>query len=185
MTALGRRALVGAGAFLLLTTVSPAQPHAADAVVIDAQVEAALLELQQAMPGSSGLLDLAEGVLVMPSITKGGFIVGAEYGEGALLIDQTTAAYYSVAGGSVGLQAGIESFAQALFFMTPEALAGFQEADGWEAGADAEVTLLSAGFDASTDTTVTNQPVIGIVFGANGLLAGASIQGSKYTRIER
>jgi lipid-binding SYLF domain-containing protein len=79
----------------------------------------------------------------------------------------------------------VQTTKQALFFMTEDALARFRRADGWEAGADAEVTFPGAGVNVGTDTTVRNAPVVGIVFGEDGLLAGASLQGSKYSRVNR
>lgn len=159
--------------------------YAADKAVIDARVEAALVELRALGPGTAMLVDEAAGVLVMPRITKGGFVVGGSYGEGALLIDGTTAGYYRLASGSLGLQAGVETFSQALLFMTPEALAEFRETSGWTVGAGTEVTVLQQGFDIGTSTDVVNRPIIAVVFGQNGLLAGASVAGAKYSPIER
>ena len=184
MRAVSRRPFLVAA--LLGLTGSAIRPAAAvDVAVIEARADAALVELRTTVPGAELLLERAYGVLVMPQITKAGFVLGGTYGEGALRIDGVTAAYYSIAGGSLGLQAGVERFSQVLLFMTEAALADFRSADGWEAGVDAEVTLLEAGFDAGAGTQVTNRPVIGIVFGQTGLLAGASVRGTKYTRIQR
>jgi lipid-binding SYLF domain-containing protein len=180
-----RRGVLAAGLVALALWLSMPTAWAKNAAVIDAEVDAALVELTETTPGAETLLDRAEGVLVMPKITKAGFIVGGEYGEGALRVDGTTAAYYSVAGGSLGFQAGVQTVSQAILFMTEEALQKFRSARGWEAGADAEVTLIKTGANIGANTTKTNQPVIAIVFGQNGLLAGASIDGAKYTRIER
>jgi len=171
---------------LVLASFAAPQPAAAvDRSVIDARVEAALLDLRQLGPGAAQLLDDAEGVLIMPRITKGGFILGAQYGEGALVVEDETVGYYALAAGSFGLQAGVETFSQALLFMTEEALQRFREANGWEVGANAEVTLLEQGFDVGARSSVTNRPVIAFIFGQNGLLAGASLEGAKYTSIER
>jgi len=159
--------------------------HAADRSVIEARVDAALTEMRSLGPGTAELLDDAEGVLVIPEITKAGFVIGGEYGEGALRVDGETVDYYSLAAGSIGLQAGVETFTQALLFTTEEALADFREADGWEAGANAEVTVLRQGVDVGSSTQVLNEPVIAIVFSQNGLLAGASVKGAKYSRIDR
>jgi lipid-binding SYLF domain-containing protein len=175
------------GLVLGLVVFAPAgtqRAAAADKAVIDARVEAALVDLRTLGPGTARLLDEAEGVLVLPRITKGGFVVAGRYGEGALLVDGETLAYYSLAAASLGLQAGVETFSQALLFMTPEALAEFRAAEGWTIGAGTEVTLLQEGFDVGTSTEVANRPVIAIHFGRNGLLAGASVEGAKYTRLE-
>jgi lipid-binding SYLF domain-containing protein len=172
-------------ALALAVALVAGRAEAADKAVIDARVEAALVDLRQLGPGMPALLDEAAGILVMPRITKGGFVVAGQYGEGALIVDDETVAYYSLAAGSLGLQAGVETFSQALLFMTPEALAAFRAARGWKAGAGTEVTVLQQGFDIGASTNVTNRPVIAVVYGQNGLLAGASVEGAKYTRLER
>ncbi|MEO1774346.1 MAG: YSC84-related protein [Pseudomonadota bacterium] len=163
---------------------------AAEAEVIDRRVDVALRTLYTEVPGTRELASRAQGILVMPKIVKGGFIVGASYGEGSLRLNTadglgTTAQYYSLGAASVGFQAGIQEASQALFFLSRDALEQFRRADGWEAGADAEVTLVAAGANLGVDSTVTQQPIVAFVFGQSGLLAGASIEGAKYTRIVR
>ncbi len=180
-----RRWALALGAVIVLAFATTPRVEAADAATINAKIDAALVELEQTTPGANTLLTTAKGVLVMPDITKAGFILGGEYGEGGLRVDGETVAYYSIAGGSFGFQAGVQNVSQALFFMTDESLRKFQDANGWQAGIDAEVTLVKAGANLSADTTKTNQPVIAVVFGQNGLMAGASLEGAKYTRIER
>ncbi len=183
---LTRRIAALAAMFALATwVVSPWSARAADAVVIDARVDAALVELKETVPGATTLLERAKGVLVMPNITKAGFIVGGEYGEGALLVNGVTEGYYSLAGGSFGFLAGVQTVSQALLFMTDDALNKFRNASGWEAGVDADVTLVKTGANVSANTTKTSEPVIAFVFGQNGLMAGASLQGAKYSKIER
>ncbi|MEO1599580.1 MAG: YSC84-related protein [Pseudomonadota bacterium] len=187
-TRLTRRQSFGliAGAGVLLGASSA---QAEDAAVIDTRVDLALKELYQTVPGSRDLADRALGVLVMPSVVKGGFIVGGSYGEGALRLPQggalRTNGYYSVAAASIGLQAGVQESAHALFFLTEGALSRFQRADGWEFGADAEVTLLDKGVNLGVDSTIYQKPVVAIVFGQDGLLLGASLEGAKYSPIQR
>lgn len=176
-----RRVALGLVLVSLLVPVA----HAADKAVIDAEVAAALSQLSTVVPGSADVLQRAKGVLVMPSVTKAGFVVGAYYGEGALQIDGKTVDYYSVAGGALGLLAGVESSSQVLVFLTDAALAGFRNANGWEAGATANVTVIQAGTQAQANTASTNQPIIAYVFGQQGLMAGVGLDGYKYTRVER
>ncbi|MEM8792447.1 MAG: YSC84-related protein [Pseudomonadota bacterium] len=184
-----RRTVLGGIAAFAASTALPA--HAAEAEVIDARVNLALQQLYKQYPGSKELAAGAKGVLVMPDVVKGGFIVGGTYGEGALRLNggggglDRTHQYYSVAAASVGLQAGLQETSHALFFLTQEALDRFMQTDGWEVGADAEVTFPDAGVNIGTNSTVLNQPIVGFVFGEDGLLVGASLEGSKYSRIER
>ncbi len=172
-------ALIAGGA---VAAAAPA--GAVEAEVIDARVDEALEELRL-VNGAPGLLEAAKGVLVMPRVVKGGLIVGGAYGEGALRIGGATAGYYSVAAASFGFQAGVQTTKQALFFMTDAALESFRRSDGWEVGVDAEVTVPGNGLAASLDTTTQRQPIIGVVFGQDGFLAGASLEGAKYSPIAR
>src|SRR5208282_1488090 len=68
---------------------------------INAGVKAALDRFEH-MKGSTAFLKGAEGVLVMPGITKAGFVIGGEYGQGALLVGGRIDRYYSLVEGSVG-----------------------------------------------------------------------------------
>ncbi|MEM9098002.1 MAG: YSC84-related protein [Pseudomonadota bacterium] len=188
---LDRRSFLGTAAALATTAALPAHAHAADAAVIDARVNLALQELYKQYPGSKELATKAKAILVMPDVIKGGFIVGGSYGEGALRMNDPTHAfekteeYYSVAAASVGFQAGLQETSHALFFLTDSALSTFRRKDGWEVGADAEVTFPDAGVNIGTNSSVLNQPVIGFVFGEDGVLVGASLEGAKYSRIVR
>jgi len=127
---------------------------------------------------------MAKGVVVMPNITKAGFVVAGQYGQGAPQVGGKTVDYYSLAAGSVGWQIGAEKFDLIIIFTTEEALKKFRSGEGWEAGADAEVTLIAAGVDAPVSTLVSQHPVLGFVIDQKGLMAGVSIKGAKFTKIK-
>lgn len=188
-TALNRRNM------LLLTGAGLAAPsiaRAEDREVIDARVNLALGKMWSKLPDTRKLSPLAKAMLVMPEVLKGGFIVGGAYGEGALLMNDEVqgyeapaAGYYSVAAASVGLQIGVQTTSHVLFFMTDQAVQNFKRSDGWEVGADAEVTFPDAGLNLSVNSTLLEKPIIGIVFGQDGFLVGASLEGAKYSPIAR
>ncbi|MGM0585224.1 MAG: YSC84-related protein [Pseudomonadota bacterium] len=181
-----RRALAAlAAALLALPLLAAPQARAASesADVIDLRVRHSIERLYQTVPGSRELMERAKGVLVVPGITKAGFIVGGAYGEGALMINGNTVGYYSMASASFGFQAGAQKFDQALFFMTTAALEKFRRAQGWEVGADAEVTVPDQGLSAGITTTTAQAPVIAVTFGQTGLMGGVSLEGAKYTPI--
>lgn len=185
-----RRQLIRALAVLPWLSAIPVA--AEDADVIDARVNLALGKMFAKLPDTRKLSHNAKGMLVMPSVLKGGLIVGGAYGEGSLLLndpvngyDMPSAGYYSVAAASVGLQAGVQTTSHVLFFMTDDAVENFKRADGWEIGADAEVTFPDSGLNAQVNSTLLEKPIIGVVFGQDGFLVGASLEGSKYSRIHR
>ena len=150
---------------------------------INASVTAAMHRFTQDVKGSAEYLKIAKGVLVMPNITKAGFVVGAQYGEGALQVDGNNVAYYSLAAASVGFQAGAERSDMIVLFITEKALDQFRQSKGWEAGADAEVTMIAAGADVSVETLRSQSPVVGFVIDQKGLMGGVSVKGAKFTKI--
>jgi lipid-binding SYLF domain-containing protein len=187
-----RRSALGAFAATAAAAALGAAPAlAADAAVIDARVNLAMGKLWKEAPQARDIADRARGMLVMPEVVKGGFIVGGAYGEGALRLNdpvvgyQKHGGYYSVSAASIGLQIGVQSTSHVLFFMTDKALRKFQRSDGWEIGADAEVTFPEAGLNTGIDSSTFEKPVIGIVFAEDGLLLGVSLAGAKYSPIQR
>lgn len=153
------------------------------AAVLDSQVDATLRHMYATYPGTVDLSASSTGMLVMPVVTKAGFGVGGSFGKGALRINDATVDYYSATSASVGFQIGAQQLAYVLFFMTEQALNKFRSASGWAAGADIEYAVNDKGSNLSVATTTSNAPVIAVVFGQAGLMAGASLEGSKYSRI--
>ncbi len=180
-----RQAIVLLGAGGLAACASGSGINSAAGV--DGSVDSAIKQMNERLPFTTDLMSRAAGMLIMPGIVKGGFIVGASYGEGALRLPadgyRSSAAYYSFGAGSVGFQAGLQKTAHALFFMTQDALDKFRRRQGWEAGVDAEVTVIDTGVKADVNTTAAQRPVLAVVFNQAGLAAGASLEGAKYTRI--
>jgi len=185
---LTRRMFTGA---TLCAVATGGSAKAEDAAVIRTRVNLALGQLWSTIPQARKVSSRARAALVMPDVVKAGLIVGGAYGEGAMILNgqngyqAAPAGYYSVAAASVGLQAGVQTTSHVLFFMTDEAVATFRRSDGWEVGADAEVTFPDAGLNLSVDSTLFEKPVIGYVFGQDGFLLGASLEGAKYSRIAR
>ena len=152
-------------------------------VTIDARVGATLEEMYRSYPNTRSLAQRSNGMLVMPLVTEAGFGFGGAYGRGALLVNNVTVDYYSVVKGSGGLQIGAQQFAHVLFFMTEDALTDFRRSPGWAAGADLEYVISDKGDSVAADTTTTLSPVLAAVFARAGLRLGATLEGTKYTRI--
>lgn len=150
---------------------------------IDQRVDATRHFLFSRYPETQSLADKSAGVLYMPLITKAGFGLGGSYGRGALRINNATVDYYQAAQATVGLQIGAQQFAHTLFFITQAALTDFRTSPGWSVGADAEYALNDRGGNLSAETITATSPVVAVVFGQAGLLVGATLEGTKYTRI--
>lgn len=153
------------------------------AATIDARVASTLSHMYSRYPGTRDLADKSVGMLVMPLITEAGFGLGGSFGRGALQIDNVSVDYYSAASASFGLQIGAQQFAHVLFFMTEPALADFRSSSGWAAGGDIEYVVSDQGGNLGVDTTTVLDPVIAVIFGQAGLHVGATLEGTKYTRI--
>ena len=113
-----------------------------------------------------------------------GLVVGGEYGKGALRAGGRTEGYYSIGSLSVGLQAGAQSKAIIMLFMTQDALAKFRNSSGWTAGVDGTVALLKVGANGEIDTTTATQPVEALVLTNAGLMAGLNLEGTKITKLD-
>lgn len=152
---------------------------------IRSSAEATLTSLYNQNSVARELGRKAKGILVFPEITKGGIGIGGSYGEGVLFVNGKPDGYYSVGSGSLGLTLGAQSFSQVIMFMTQEALNSFRASKGWEAGVNGSVVAIDEGKATSYDFTKDQDPIVGFVFGQQGLMFDASFRGAKYTRIKR
>ncbi|MGH8833130.1 MAG: BPSL1445 family SYLF domain-containing lipoprotein [Polaromonas sp.] len=151
---------------------------------IDARVNSTLMRLSSTVPGSQELVNKARGILVFPSVLAAGFVVGGEYGEGALRMDGKTVDYYSTVSGSFGLQIGAQSKAIIFLFMTQEALDKFRNSQGWTAGVDASVAVIKTGANGIVDLNTATQPVNVFVMTNQGLMANLTVEGTKITKLK-
>ena len=136
-------------------------------------------------PEMRNVYDKAAGTLIIPRITKAGFMFGGSYGEGVLKIGEAAVDYYSVAAASFGYQLGAIQYSNAIFFMTQDSLKTFRLTDGWEIGADAEVFFRKKGASIGITNNTVTKPIYAVVFGQRGVIAGASLEGAKYSRLIR
>lgn len=155
------------------------------ATEIEAEVKEALKLFSQHVRGGKEFLNSAKGVLVIPNIIKAGLGVGGQYGEGALRIGEKTVDYYSIAGGSVGFQIGAQKMNLILVFRQDEALKKFRTSAGWKAGVDGSVAFIDVGAGKSLDTMNANDPIVAFLFAQKGLMASATIEGAKFTKLVR
>ena len=166
------------------TTGSGASDPATRRQAIDAGVDNALANLYRQDPGARQMVEGAKAVLVFPSVLGAGFVVGGSRGDGALRKAGRTVSFHRTTSGSFGLQAGAQSSAVFILFMTDSALANFESSRGWTAGVDATVTLLSVGANAQVTSATVQQPVVGYVLTNQGLMAGLTVDGTRITRLQ-
>ena len=153
------------------------------AAEIDRDVDSALEKLYASTPTAKELSKVAKGILVFPDIIKGGLIIGGQYGEGALREEGKTVGYYNTVAASYGLQAGVQKFGFALFFITDSAIEHIEKSSGWEIGVGPSITIVDEGLAKSLTTTTAKKDIYAFFFDQKGLMGGLGLQGSKISRI--
>jgi lipid-binding SYLF domain-containing protein len=170
--------------FTAMLTLFPCTAQATSKAKIDQNVNAAIPQLLASSPAARQLWSEAKAVLVFPSILKMGFIIGVQGGNGALRVGDVTVGYYNTASASYGLQAGIQEFGYALFFMSDSALQYLKKSGGWEIGIGPSIVVVDAGIAKALTTTTARKEIYAFFFSQKGLMAGLGLQGSKITRID-
>lgn len=168
---------------IVFNVLIPALVLAASASAIDRDARAALAKLYKQTPGAKALADKAVGVLVFPSIVKGGFIIAGQFGDGALRKNGKTVAYYRSLAASYGFQAGAQAFGYVLFFMDNDSLRYLDNSAGFELGTGPSLVVLDAGFGKNLSTTTLQKGIYAFIFDQKGLMGGVGIQGTKITKI--
>ena len=156
---------------------------AASKGAIDRDSKATLNKLYKDNPGAKALGDKSVGVLVFPSIVKGGFIIAGQFGDGALLKNGKSVAYYRSLAASFGYQAGAQAFGYVLFFMDDDSLRYLDNSAGFELGTGPSLVVLDAGFGKNISTTTLQKGIYAFIFDQKGLMGGVGIQGTKITKI--
>ncbi|MGF6602060.1 lipid-binding SYLF domain-containing protein [Paraburkholderia sp. GAS448] len=133
-------------------------------------------------PKADDLRNKATAVLVFPGIVKAGLLVGGQEGDGVLFDPSgKVLGYYNLTAVSYGLQAGAQSFSQAMFLMTPAALNYLNSSQGWSVGVGPSVVVMDEGTARTMTTTTMQSDVYAFIFGQSGLMAGMGVQGQKIT----
>jgi lipid-binding SYLF domain-containing protein len=171
-----------AGMTMVLTGWFTGPASAASARQVEAGVDDAIAKFEQEVKGGKSFMEGSKGMLVFPTVLKGGAGFGGEYGEGALRIGGKTADYYSMLQGSFGFQLGGEIKTVYLVFLDEGALKRFRDSEGWKAGVDGSVSLVTLGAGGTIDTNNLKDPIVAFVLGQKGLMYNLSLEGTKFTK---
>jgi lipid-binding SYLF domain-containing protein len=125
---------------------------------LEAQVQSTLRGLYETTPAARQLARTAKGILVFPEITRDNYVFGLlQSGSGALLVNGRVVSYYEISSVVYGMQAGVLSFAGALFLMSDDSLRRLDHGGGWEVGKDGSVVVVAAGSGAMPESTLNTQ----------------------------
>jgi lipid-binding SYLF domain-containing protein len=150
-------------------------------------VDRATLAAQDILDGQQGndarnLLPRARAVMICPRVFRAGFLFGGE-GGGCVLLARggggswSSPAFYSVGGGSFGLQAGIQDAEVMMMILTSNGLRAVMDSQ-FRLGADASVAVVTVGGGVEGATTTNLNADIVAFARTRGLFAGVSLQGS-------
>ena len=184
MYILKTRNLLAASGLAMMALFTSAASFAETEAKIDARASEALVQFYKLNPSNQQLLQKAAGVLIFPEVTKAGAGVAGEHGNGVLQVKGKTVGYYSSTSASVGLTLGVGKRSEIIMFMTQAALDDFMKSKGWSVGADTGIALAKAGAGGDYDTETLKKAIVGFVFGEKGLIADASLEGSKISKIK-
>ncbi|WP_108508614.1 lipid-binding SYLF domain-containing protein [Polynucleobacter acidiphobus] len=159
--------------------------HADSRSELDRDARVVLSQLIASNESAKKLSEKAIATLVFPVVTKAGFILGGQYGDGVLFKQGRPVAYYNTAGGSYGLQAGAQQFGYVLFFMKESALSALDSTQGFEVGVGPSVVLVDQGAASSTTTITAQDDIYAFITAQKGVMAGLGIQGNKITKLAK
>ena len=171
--------------FAVLAIFLAGSAIAASADKIDRESNKALEVFRDEVRGADVFLSQAAGYLVFPRVIKVGVGVGAETGEGVLRIGGSSVDYYRTTAGSIGLQLGAQAKSIVIVFMTKDALNKFRNSKGWKVGVDGSVALIDLGAGKTIDSQNIKDPVVGFIYGSKGLMYNLTLEGSKFSKLNK
>ena len=158
---------------------------AGSAAEIEAGADSTLQRFYEEVSSGRQLVKDAKGVLIFPGVFKAGIGLGGEYGEGALRVKGKTVDYYNTAAASIGFQLGAQKKSIIILFMQKEALDRFRSSSGWKAGVDASIAVITVGAGGEMDTAKLKEPILGFIFSQKGLMYNLTLEGSKFSKINK
>lgn len=172
------------------TLMGIGKSHAAsqDAIQILLEAEATARHVlgSKRYPELNKAFNNAVGVVVVPRLLKGGFIVGGEYGNAVLLSKRPNGswsypAFYTLGGGSVGFQIGLKDSQMIYVIRTQAGLEAILD-DQFKAGAAAGIVVGSFGGSVDGSTTTSMGADILAFSLDRGLFGGGAVEGAVFAK---
>jgi lipid-binding SYLF domain-containing protein len=165
----------------LLFASAPAQAADPAAVLNRSMVTVDKMKTDPTFGPSRHILRDARAVLIVPQLIKGGFIFGAEGGDGVLLQrlgrQWSAPAFFTIGSASFGLQIGLEEARFVMFIMSDRALRAIEQSK-FTFGGEAGLTVVTVGANAqaATGTNLTGDIIVWA--SSKGAYGGLTLQGS-------
>ncbi len=168
---------VGLGLASVIGACSTAPKSEASKEALTYDAKGALASFKSADSTLQGLLDRSVGYAVFPDVGKAGFIAGGAYGRGEVYEGGRFIGYADVTKGTVGLQAGAQTFSELVVFLTPAQMEKFKSGK-FSLTADVSAVAIKSGAAAAADYS---KGVIVFVHSKGGLMAEASVGGQGFS----
>ena len=154
---------------------APASREDQQALVTEATTR--MQQLRAEDPAVEELVKRGYGYSLFPKVGKGGLVVGGAYGRGVVYEQGRHIGYSDLTQGSIGLQAGGQTFSELLVFENKAALDRFK-AGQLDFAADASAVVLKSG--VATNATFVNGVAV-VVSPIGGAMLEAAIGGQQFT----
>jgi SH3 domain-containing YSC84-like protein 1 len=175
LTILAAAATVAAVAF-----AAPAYASDKSDLLRDADHTVTNLKHDPAFGTARTMLQDAKAVYIVPKLVKGGFIFGAEGGDGVLLRRTghgwSEPRFYGMGSASFGLQAGLEQAELVFIINSDRALSGIEHGN-FKLGAGAGITVVNLSSGAEGATTAHGGDIV-VWTSASGAYGGLTFNGS-------
>jgi lipid-binding SYLF domain-containing protein len=128
------------------------------------------------------LLQVTQGIIVIPKLINAGFVVGGKRGKGIAVIKRedgtwSDPVFITLTGGSIGFQVGVQSIDLVLIFKNRETLEKIGKGS-FTLGGDASITAGPVGRNSSASTDYKLEAEVYSYSRSKGLFAGISLSGS-------
>ena len=169
---------------VIAALLAPLAAIAADHAALERDAHKAYQKLVATVPAAKSLSSTAAGILVFPKITKAGFVVGGQTGDGVLFRGGKAVGYYNTSGASYGMQAGAQQYGYTMFLMNEKALNSLTANEGFEVGVGPSIVVMDEGMGKTTTNKTATEDIYAFIFSQKGLMAGLGLQGNKITRMK-
>ena len=161
----------------LLFTQVKSQEKQEDKINAAATVLKDFGKMKESIP--SDLLKITQGIIIVPRLINGGFVLAAKRGKGIAMVkldDGTWSnpVFVTITGGSVGLQAGVQSIDLVLIFKSRETLEKIGKGS-FTLGGDISATAGPVGRNSTASTDYKLEAEVYSYSRSKGLFAGISL----------
>ena len=164
------------------TALSAAFLFAVNAFAADdlsAQAQQTIADFQTADPSLTSFMNNSAGYAVFPRVSKGGLVVGGARGTGVLFQNGAIVGRTRLTQGSIGAQAGGQTFSQIICFENPTALNNFKSGN-FSLGADVNAIAITASVSKSLPLTYTRGVAV-FTRPISGLMVQATVGGQRFS----